>query len=364
MDASVPVCATPPHPGCQPEAIRQAALGDPGFGRHFTDHVALLRYTPDRGWHGGEIAPFAELGLHPAAIVLHYAQVVYEGMEAYALPDGGAALFRPQENARRLQRSAARLAMQPVPEPLFIEALQALVRADRCWIPTGPGAALYLRPFLMGTEATLGLKASSDYLFCVIASPVGNFFGPGAAPLRLWVSESINRAGPGGTGFAKCGGNYGASLPAVAEARREGCDQPVFLDAVERRWVEELGGMNLFFVFADGRLWTPPLSGSILPGVTRDSLLTLARGAGLKVEEAPYSIDEWEGDARSGQLAEAFACGTAAVVAPVGHLRHRGRDLAIGGGREGPVTTRLRAMLEGIQRGTAPDPHGWLSRVL
>ena len=241
MDLEHSIFAPKLHPGCLPDADRAAALANPGFGRHFTDHMVTLRHTPSLGWHDGEVGPLSMLPMHPSAIVLHYAQVVYEGMKAYVLPDGGAALFRPRENARRLRRSAERLALEPVPESLFLEALRALVLADRGWIPTQEGAALYLRPFLMGTEATLGLKASSDHLFCVIATPVGSFFANGAAPLRLWVSETISRAGPGGTGFAKCGGNYGASLPAVAEARREGCDQPVFLDAVERRWVEELG---------------------------------------------------------------------------------------------------------------------------
>ena len=238
MDLEHLVFALRLHPGCLPDADRAAALADPGFGRHLTDHMVTPRQTPSLGWRDGEVGPLSTLPMHLSAIVLHYAQVMYEGMKAYVLPDGGAALFRRRENARRLRRSAERLALEPVTESLFLEALRALVLADRGWIPTREGTALYLRSFLMGTEAMLGLKASSDRLFCVIATPMGSFFANGAAALRLWVSETISRASPGGTGFAKCGGNRGASLPAVAEARRESCDQPVFLDAMERRWVE------------------------------------------------------------------------------------------------------------------------------
>ncbi|MBL6456514.1 branched-chain amino acid aminotransferase [Belnapia sp. T6] len=347
----------------RPEAERQAALRDPGFGRVFTDHMATLRYTPDRGWHDGRIEAAAPLSLHPAAMALQYAQLVFEGMKAYGLPDGGAALFRPAENARRMQRSAARMGIEPVPEALFLEGVRSLVRADRDWIPRQEGASLYLRPFLMGTDPSFAVRPGRDYMFCVIASPAAPIFGSTTKPLTLWISDTLTRAAPGGTGAAKCAGSYGASLQAVAEAGREGCDQAIFLDAVERRWIEELGGMNIMFVFADGSLRTPPLGGTILPGVTRDSLLILARDMGLTVREEPYAIDQWQEDARSGRLTEAFACGTAAVVAPVGQVRGRRHEFAIGGGQAGQVTERLRTALIEIQRGRAPDPHGWVDRL-
>jgi branched-chain amino acid aminotransferase len=346
-----------------PVEERERLLQNPVFGRVFTDHMATIRYTPELGWHEAKIGPRADFSFDPATLVFHYAQEIFEGMKAYRLPDGGAALFRPEANARRFRNSADRLAMAPLPEELFLESVRELVRVDRDWIPHAEGAALYLRPFMIATEVLVGMKPSADYLYCAVASPVGSYFKGGSSAVTLWVSENFTRAAPGGTGDAKCGGNYAASLAAQAEATREGCDQVVFLDAVERRWVEELGGMNVFLVFDDGSLQTPPLTGTILPGITRDSLIVLARDMGLTVREEPYAMDQWQADARSGRLREAFACGTAAVVTPIGKVKGRKHNFTIGDGGAGPVTGRLKAALLDIQQGRAPDPHGWMDRL-
>jgi branched-chain amino acid aminotransferase len=342
---------------------RELLLANPGWGRVFTDHMVTLRYSEDRGWQDWRIEPRKALDLDPATTVLHYALEIFEGMKAYRLPDGGATLFRPHANARRFRNSAERLAMADLPEDLFVESVRALVCIDREWIPSAQGAALYLRPFMIGTEVGLGTKPSSDYIFCVIASPVASYFKGDGPAVTLWVSENFTRAAPGGTGAAKCGGNYAASLAAQAEGLREGCEQVVFLDAVERRWVEELGGMNVFFVFEDGSLQTPPLGGTILPGITRESLITLGRDMGLTVREERYSIDQWQEDARSGRLTEAFACGTAAVVTPIGKVKGRTHGFTVGDGKAGPVTQRLKAALTDIQFGRADDKHGWLDRL-
>ncbi len=342
---------------------RTASLADPGFGRVHTDHMAIVRYSETRGWYDAQVSARAPLTLDPATAVLHYAQEIFEGLKAYRLVDGGTALFRPDANARRFAASARRLAMPELPEALFVESVRALVRADRDWFPSIDGGSLYLRPFMFASEAFLGVKPSSEYLYLVIASAVGNYFKSGAPAISLWVSQDYTRAAPGGTGAAKCGGNYAASLAAQAEAIRSGYDQVVFLDAVERRWVEELGGMNLFFVFADGSMTTPPLSGTILPGITRDSLITLARDDGLTVREEPYALDQWHADAESGFLTEAFACGTAAVVTPVASVTGPAGKFTMGAGGPGQTTQRLRDRLVGIQRGIAPDPHGWVQRL-
>lgn len=344
-------------------AERAALLQNPAFGRVFTDHMITLRHTKERGWHDWRLEARQPLALDPAAVSLHYALEIFEGLKAYRLPDGGAALFRPDANARRFRASAERMAMPLLPEQLFIDSVRELVRQDRDWIPTAEGASLYLRPFMLGTEVALPPKPATEHLFCVIASPVASYFKGGAKGVTLWVSENYTRAAPGGTGAAKCGGNYAASLVAQAEGEREGCEQVVFLDAVERRWVEELGGMNVFFVFDDGSLQTPPLTGTILPGITRDSLITLARGMGLAVREEPYAIDQWQADAQSGRLREAFACGTAAVVSPIGHVKGRRHGFVIGNGEAGPVATQLKAALTDIQFGRAPGPQGWSDRL-
>lgn len=350
-----------PSPVADAERVRQ--LIDPGFGRVFTDHMAIVRYNAEKGWHDARITARQPMAMDPAAAVLHYAQEIFEGMKAYHRPGGGAALFRPEANAHRFNASARRMAMAELPEEIFLESVRALVRADKSWIPDSPDGALYLRPFMFASEVFLGVKPAIEYLYVVMASSVGAYFRGGAPAITLYATREYTRAAPGGTGAAKCGGNYAASLIAQAEATRQGCDQVVFLDAVERRWVEELGGMNIFFVFDDGSIQTPPLTGTILPGITRDSIITLARDQGMTVREEPYAIDQWEADAKSGRLTETFACGTAAVVTPIGAVKTQEGQFTVGGQAMGPATERLRSTLVGIQRGTAPDPHGWVEEI-
>lgn len=345
-----------------PEKERAAKLEKLGFGQVFTDHMAVVRYSTAKGWHGARVESRANFPLDPATAVLHYAQEIFEGLKAYNRDDGGVNLFRPDANARRFWNSADRMAMAPLPEHIFIEAVEQLVRIDRDWIPGGEGS-LYLRPFMIASEVFLGVKPSAEYIFSVIASPVGSYFKGGPAPVSIWVSENYTRAAIGGTGAVKCGGNYAASLRAQAEAIEHGCDQVVFLDALERRYVEELGGMNIFFAFDNGSLLTPPL-GTILPGITRDSIIKLAREAGRPVREETYSIEQWRADAASGKLKEAFACGTAAVISPIGKVCSTSGDFLISGGAAGPVATGLRKQLVDIQYGRAPDPHNWIRKVL
>jgi len=344
------------------EKDRAARLVDPGFGRIFTDHMVLVRYRQDKGWHDARVESRANFPLDPATAVLHYAQEIFEGLKAYKRDDGGVNLFRPDANARRFWNSAERMAMAPLPESVFIEAVEHLVRADRAWIPGGEGS-LYLRPFMVASEVFLGVKPSAEYIFAVIASPVGSYFKGGPAPVSIWVSENYTRAAIGGTGAVKCGGNYAASLRAQAEAIDHGCDQVVFLDAVERRYVEELGGMNIFFVFDDGSLLTPPL-GTILPGITRDSIIRLVKDSGTRVREEAYTVDQWRADAASGKLKEAFACGTAAVISPIGKVCSVSGDVLINGGAAGPVAMGLRKQLVDIQYGRVADPHNWIRKVL
>ncbi len=354
--------ASHPNPTAAAERARQ--LENPGFGKIHTDYMATIRYTEGKGWHDAQIVPRKALEMDPATLVLHYAQEIFEGMKAYPLPDGKIALFRPDQNARRFRNSARRLAMAELPEELFVNSVRELVRLERDWIPSAEGSALYLRPFMIANEVVLGVKPSAEYLYCVIATPVGAYFkGDASKGVSIWVSDSYTRAAPGGTGDAKCGGNYAASLAAQAEATREGCDQVVFLDAVERRWIEELGGMNVFFVFEDGTLQTPPLTGTILPGITRASLIELARDLGHTVREEAYSIEQWEADAKSGKLVEAFACGTAAVVTSIGHVKGRKHTFTIGDGSAGPVATKLKKQLVGIQTGKEADKHGWVDII-
>jgi len=341
---------------------RAELLKDPGFGRVFTDHMVTIRWTRERGWHEAEVRAREPIALDPAAAVLHYGQEIFEGLKAYTRGNGSIALFRPEQNARRFQASAARMAMPELPEAVFLEAVDELVRIDQAWIP-GDEGSLYLRPFLFATEAFLGVRPSHEYLFVLIASSVGSYFKGGAKAVTVWLSDRYTRAAEGGTGAVKCGGNYAASLLAQAEAIDHGCDQVVFLDAAEHRWVEELGGMNIFFVFDDGSLATPPLSGTILPGITRDSIITLARGEGRIVREERYSIEQWRIDAASGRLREAFACGTAAVVSAIGRIRSANGDILIGDGEGGPITAALKTKLVGIQRGDVADALGWVRKV-
>jgi branched-chain amino acid aminotransferase len=352
-----------PHGNLVSDAERAALIADPGFGKTFTDHMVTIRYAAGQGWHGATLGPREPIILDPAAAVLHYAQEIFEGLKGYKLSDGTMALFRPDANARRFNASARRMAMPELPEDMFITACKALVTADKSWFPDVDGGSLYLRPFMVATEAFLGVRPANEYLFAVIAAASGNYFKSGAPAVSLWVSEHYNRAGPGGTGAAKCGGNYAASLVPIAEAMRDGHDQVIFLDAKEHRWIEELGGMNIFFVFDDGSIQTPPLSDTILHGVTRDCLLALAREEGLTVHEKPYAIDQWRTDSQNGRLLESFACGTAAVVTPIGKVAAPNFGFTIGGGGPGQLTQKLKTRLIDIQRGLAPDKYGWVNRI-
>ncbi|KLE35910.1 branched-chain amino acid aminotransferase [Aurantiacibacter luteus] len=352
-----------PHPAPVPGATREQAIADPGFGKVFTDHMVSIDYDADKGgWHSPTLGPREPIALDPAASVLHYAQEIFEGLKAYRLADGTMALFRPDANAARFNRSAERLAMPALPEDVFVEAVRQAVLADKDWFPAVDGGSLYVRPFMFANEAFLGVRPATRYKFLVILSPAGNYFKSGAPAVSVWVSD-YTRAAPGGTGAAKCGGNYAASLVPTGEAFARGHDQTVFLDAAERKWIEELGGMNLFFVFDDGTILTPPLRGTILPGITRDSIITLAREQGLTVREEMYSLDQWREDAVSGRLVETFACGTAAVVTAVGKVAGHDGEFTIGSGGPGQLTQTLREKLVGIQRGTVEDTHGWVTRL-
>jgi branched-chain amino acid aminotransferase len=322
-----------------------------------------------RGWHAGRLEPHGPFTLAPATSVFHYGQAIFEGMKAYRQDGGSVALFRPRANAERFNRSARRLAMPELPVDTFVHAIELLVAQDREWVPEGWGHSLYLRPFMIATQPGLGFThPSSDYLFCVIASPVAPYFGvAGPRALTVWLCADYVRAAPGGTGAAKAAGNYAAAFVASRQAADEGCDQVVWLDAAEHAWVEEMGGMNLFFVYGGGgdrpRLVTPALTGSLLPGVTRDSLLTLARGLGMEAVEGRVSADQWRAACRSGALTEVFACGTAAVVAPVGEVRSRSGGWLVGDGRPGPVMRRLHRELLSIQYGRKPDPFDWVHKI-
>jgi len=351
------------HPAPITGANRAQAIADPGFGKVFTDHMVSIDWLEGKGWHNATLGPRRPLSLDPAAAVLHYAQEIFEGMKAYRLEDGTMALFRPDENARRFNDSARRMAMPEMPEEAFVEAVRQLALADRDWFPQVEGGSLYMRPFMFASEAFLGVRPAKQYKFLVICSAAGNYFKSGVPAVSIWVSSQYTRAAPGGTGAAKCGGNYAASLVPQAEAIARGHDQVVFLDAAEHRWVEELGGMNVFFVFEDGRIVTPPLTGTILPGITRDSLMTLAREGGLDVREERYSLEQWRADAESGKLVECFACGTAAVVTPIGRVAGEDGEFTIGTGGPGQLTGSLRSKLVAIQRGTAEDRHDWVMRL-
>lgn len=349
-----------------PAHERQAILAAPGFGQHFTDHMVTVPYA-DGAWGTPVIEAYAPLSIDPSAVVLHYAQTIFEGLKAYRQSDDSIASFRPEENAARFNRSARRLAMPQLPEELFMESLRQIVAIDRDWVPAAGGEeALYLRPFMIATETGLGVRPANEYLYSVIASPAGAYFSRGVAPVSVWLSTEYVRASPGGTGAAKFGGNYAASLRAQEQAATEGCDQVVWLDAIERKYVEEMGGMNLFFIYGSGdsaEIVTPELSGSLLPGVTRDSLLTLARHLGYPVTERKVSVEEWESGVASGEISEVFACGTAAVITPVGSVKHAGGGYTIGDGGPGEITMRLRETLTGIQRGSVEDPFGWMTTL-
>ncbi|AYY12507.1 branched-chain amino acid aminotransferase [Actinobacteria bacterium YIM 96077] len=345
-----------------PAAQRAEILASPGFGTRFTDHMISATWTPEAGWHDAGLRPYAPLSLDPATATLHYAQAIFEGLKAYRHDDGSIWAFRPEANGARFARSAARMALPELPVESFVESLDLLVRTDAEWVPSGSEASLYLRPFMFASEVFLGVRPAKHVTYAVIASPAGAYFASGVKPVSIWLTSEYTRAAPGGTGAAKCAGNYAASLIAQQEALENGCDQVCFLDALEGTWVEELGGMNLYFVRSDGSVTTPELTGTILEGITRDSILTLAADLGHKVEERPVSIDEWRDGVASGEITEVFACGTAAAITPLGRLAWDGGELSMGE-RPGPVTQALREALLDVQYGRAPDRHGWMHRI-
>ncbi len=350
-----------PHPRSDEE--RTAILAAPSFGTHFTDHMVRIDYA-DGIWGEGRVLPYGPLTLDPATAALHYGQEIFEGLKAYRQPDGSVATFRPDANAARFQRSSQRLAMAELPAQLFVESLRALAEVDRAWVPDDPDESLYFRPFMIATDVGLGVnKPSSSYAYLLIASPAGAYFPGGVRPVKVWLSTEYTRAAPGGTGEAKCAGNYAAAFVAQAHAVAQGCDQVVWLDAAEHRWVEEMGGMNLYFVYGAGssaRIVTPALTGTLLPGVTRDSLLTLAGELGYSAEEGKISTDEWREGTESGAISEVFACGTAAVITPVGAVDSAAGGWTVGDGGPGPISMRLREHLLAIQTGREPDRHGWM----
>jgi branched-chain amino acid aminotransferase len=350
-----------------PDAKRAELLAAPGFGQVFTDHMVTIRWSAGRGWHDAQLGPYGPLTLDPASQVLHYGQEIFEGLKAYRQASGPVVAFRPRANAARFNRSAERMAMPGLPEDTFIEAIELLVTQDRDWVPAAAHHSLYVRPFMIATYVGLGVsKPSADYLFAVICSPAGDYFSRGVQPVSVWVTTDYTRAASGGTGEAKTGGNYAGGFVGQLEALQHGCEQVVWLDAAERRWVEELGGMNLFFVYGSGqhkRIMTPALTGTLLAGITRESLLTLAPDLGIPAEEGVISVQEWRAGCESGEITEVFACGTAAVITPVGTVRSSAGDWKIGGGQPGPVTTKLRDHLLGIQFGHTPDPYGWVHKI-
>lgn len=346
--------------------IRQAILEDPGFGRYFTDHMVQIKWNTERHWHDAEVVPYGPIALDPATNFIHYGQAIFEGLKAYRRDDGDIVMFRGNSNAARFRRSAARLAMPELSDEYFLGAIDALLAVDTDWVPAGEDRSLYLRPFLFATEVGLGVRPANEYLFLLIASPAGPYFPQGIKPVSVWLCEDYVRAAPGGTGEAKCAGNYAASLVAQAEAMAQGCDQVVWLDAAEHRYVEEMGGMNLFFVYGSGtsaRLVTPELTGSLLPGVTRDALLQLGVDLGYQVVEGQISVDEWRNGCETGEITEVFACGTAAVITPVGSVKANSGSWQIADGQAGPITLQLRERLTGIHAGIVNDDHGWIHRI-
>lgn len=342
---------------------REAILANPGFGQHFTDHMVAIDWDVENGWHNPQVKPYGPLSLDPASSVLHYGQEIFEGLKAYRHADGSIWTFRPEVNAARMQRSAHRLALPELPVDMFTESIKALVSKDAEWVPSGGETSLYIRPFIIANESFLGVRAAQKAAYYVIASPAGAYFAKGVAPVAIWLSTDYARAAKGGTGAAKCGGNYAASLLPQREAYAQGCSQVLFLDAEEGKYLEELGGMNVFLARKDGTLLTPALTGSILEGVVRSSIIQLAKDRGLKVEERRISIDEWRKGAESGDISEAFACGTAAVLTPINALKSKDFTLGDENAPAGELSMSLRKELTDIQYGRLPDRHGWLTRL-
>lgn len=330
-----------------------------GFGRYFTDHMFTLEYTEGRGWHDARIVPYAPLTIDPAAMVFHYGQAIFEGMKAYKTEDGRVLLFRPQKNAERLNISGARLNIPPLDEALFVEVIQSLVHLEADWVPDKAGSSLYIRPFIIATEAMLGVRPSNRYLFMVILSPVGSYYPGGLKPVHIRVENEFVRAVRGGTGFTKSAGNYAASLTAQVAAHRDNCDQVLWLDGVEQKYIEEVGSMNVFFK-VDGKIITPALNGSILSGITRDSVIHLLRSWGLEVEERRISMEELAIAHGDGKLEEAFGTGTAAVISPIGRLNWNGNDYPISGGEIGELSQKIYDTITGIQTGKLADTFGWM----
>jgi branched-chain amino acid aminotransferase len=328
--------------------------------------MVICQWDEKTGWAEPELVPYGPISLDPATAVFHYGQEIFEGMKAYRQPDGGIALFRPEANAKRFARSAARLALPEMPVELFMETVEALVKQDAGWVPNKVGESLYIRPFMIATEVGLGVRPSNKATYLLIATPAGAYFDPSKA-VSVWISTEYVRASQGGTGEAKCGGNYAASLVAQKAAAKEGCDQVVWLDAVERKWVEEMGGMNLYFVKGKGKyatIFTPKLTGTLLPGVTRDSILSVAADLGYQVEEGMISTSDWQAGIASGEITETFACGTAAVVSPIGQAKSTMGTWVTGDGQPGVITMQIRNHLLAIQHGNLEDKHGWVKRVL
>jgi len=347
------------------DADRTAKIAEGGFGKHYTDNMVIAHWSEADGWSDATLQPYGPITLDPATAVFHYGQEIFEGMKAYSQPDGTISLFRPEANAKRFARSAARLALPEMPVDFFVNTVEELVKQDRKWVPTNVGESLYIRPFMIATEVGLGVRPSNKAMYMLIATPASAYFNPSKA-VTVWISTEYVRAAAGGTGEAKCGGNYAASLVAQKQAAAQGCDQVVWLDANERRWVEEMGGMNLYFVKGSGKdatIVTPKLTGTLLPGITRDSILTVAADLGYKVEEVMLSIDDWRDGVASGEITEIFACGTAAVVSPIGAAKSAHGTWTTGDGNPGPITGEIRKTLLGIQHGTIEDKHGWNKRV-
>jgi branched-chain amino acid aminotransferase len=352
-----------PNPVSDTERDEKVAAG--GFGKYYTDNMVTIDWSEADGWSDAQLNAYGPITLDPATAVFHYGQEIFEGMKAYSQPDGSISLFRPDANALRFARSAARLALPELSVEEFIETITTLVKQDRKWVPKKVGESLYIRPFMFATEVGLGVRPSNRAKYVLIATPAGAYFNAANA-VTVWISTEYVRAAIGGTGEAKCGGNYAASLVAQKQAATKGCDQVVWLDAVERRWVEEMGGMNLYFVKGSGKdatVITPKLTGTLLPGITRDSILTVAKDLGYKVEEVMLSIDDWRDGVASGEITEIFACGTAAVVSAVGAAKSEFGTWTTGDGKPGPITMQIRETLLGIQHGVIEDKHGWNVKV-